>query len=108
MCRCLDLKFGNGRFGNDNNIGNFTCISNQGCSTVDYCIASSELFPYFENFTVDIVAAVGYRPSKNRFFLHNLFSLLYCAKIRGKYIKMTLLQNSGCRAIFSQKSVFFK
>ena len=37
------------------NIGDFTCISNQGSSTVDYCIASSEFFPYFENFIVDVV-----------------------------------------------------
>ena len=57
---------------------------------------------------MSLLLAVGYRPSKNRFCLHNLFSLLYDAKIRGKYIKMTLLQNSGCRAIFSQNSVFFK
>lgn len=55
LCRCLDLKIVNGRFGSNNNIGDFTCISNQGSSTVDYCIASPELFPYFDNFTVDLV-----------------------------------------------------
>ena len=45
---------------------------------------------------------------QKKFFLQNLFSLLYYAKIRGKYVKVTLLQNSGCRAIFSQNTVFFK
>ena len=55
LCRCLDLKIVNGRIGSDQNIGDFTCISNQGSSTVDYCIASSEFFPYFDNFSVDVV-----------------------------------------------------
>ena len=47
ICRCLDLKIVNGRIGSDQNIGDFTCISNQGSSTQDYCIASSDFFSIF-------------------------------------------------------------
>ena len=70
LCRCLDLKFVNGRIGNDKNIGDFTCSSAQGSSSVDYCIASSEFFPYFQNFIVDIA-------DKNLSDVHSPISLTF-------------------------------
>ena len=54
LCKELDLKIVNGRLGDDRDKGDLTCSSKQGSSTVDYCIASSELFPYFDNFNVDV------------------------------------------------------
>ena len=39
-----------------------------------------DLLRHFKATTDVLSVAVGYRPSKNRFCLHNLFSLLYYAK----------------------------
>ena len=41
----------NGRFSGDS-LGNYTCVANNGVSTVDYMICSSELFPYICDFSV--------------------------------------------------------
>ena len=39
MCKSFDLSIVNGRFGDDKEIGDYTCYNkNGGCSTVDYAI----------------------------------------------------------------------
>jgi hypothetical protein len=52
---CNDLNFGivNGRFGEDKNVGQLTCIKSVGHSTVDYAVVSTSLFPSISNFCVD-------------------------------------------------------
>ena len=52
LCRDHDIHFLNGRSANDKE-GNFTCIANRGTSVVDYMIASSELFNFITDFTVE-------------------------------------------------------
>ena len=54
LCRNVDVKIVNGRFGNDYENGNFTCYKPNGKSTVDYAIASPCLFPKIIDFTVDM------------------------------------------------------
>lgn len=53
FCKCFDLKVVNGRCGADRGIGNFTCHSANGQSTVDYVIASSSLLGIICDFYVD-------------------------------------------------------
>ena len=52
---CNDFNFGvlNGRFGNDKNVGQFTCMKTIGSSVVDYIIVSISLFPSVLDFYVD-------------------------------------------------------
>ena len=52
---CNDFSFGilNGRFGNDKNVGQFTCMKTIGSSVVDYIIVSTSLFPFILDFYVD-------------------------------------------------------
>ena len=52
---CNDFNFGilNGRFGNDKNVGQFTCLKTIGQSLVDYIIVSSSMFPSVLDFHVD-------------------------------------------------------
>ena len=50
-----DMKILNGRIGKDTSLGNFTCYTTRGNSTIDYVIASIELFPKFSDFYIDIL-----------------------------------------------------
>ena len=50
-----DMKILNGRIGKDKSLGNFTCYTTRGSSTIDYAIASTELFPKFSDFYIDIM-----------------------------------------------------
>ena len=54
VCKDFDLHILNGRIGDDKKVGDFTCVSNNGNSVVDYIIMSSNLLPMASNFTVDI------------------------------------------------------
>ena len=49
-----DLKIANGRIGKNRGIGNYTCRTTNGNSTIDFTILSMELFPYVDDFYVDI------------------------------------------------------
>ena len=51
MCSVLDIHILNGRVCQDRE-GHITCVSGNGSSVVDYCIASSELFPFIADFEV--------------------------------------------------------
>jgi len=54
LCKDLDMKIVNGRFGPDKNVGNFTCYKPNGNSVVDYIITSPELFPKIVDFQIDV------------------------------------------------------
>ena len=55
MCKSFDLSIVNGRFGDDKEIGDYTCYNkNGGRSTVDYAIVSNNIFENIVNFNVDI------------------------------------------------------
>ena len=46
------MKILNGRVGDDSEIGNFTCHTPAGSSTVDYCLTKERNFDLVENFYV--------------------------------------------------------
>lgn len=54
LCKSFDLKILNGRFGDDKNVGNFTCYKGNGKSVIDYIIVSDCLTPFVLDFKVDI------------------------------------------------------
>lgn len=51
LCAVEGIHLVNGRTNSDL-LGNFTFISNRGCSTIDYCIADSAMFKYISDFKV--------------------------------------------------------
>lgn len=51
LCAVEGIHLVNGRTNSDL-LGNFTFISNRGCSTIDYCIADSAMFKYIGDFKV--------------------------------------------------------
>ena len=52
LCKMSDLKLANGKLGKDRGIGNYTCLTTTGNSTIHY---SMELFRYVDDFYVDIL-----------------------------------------------------
>lgn len=52
ICLGSDLKIVNGRLGNDKDIGQFTFMSNNGQSLIDYVLLSQSLFPLVSDFVV--------------------------------------------------------
>ena len=54
LCKSFDLRILNGRFGEDKNVGDFTCHKPNGKSVVDYIITSDCLLPYVLDFKVDL------------------------------------------------------
>lgn len=53
LCRDLNLKIVNGRFGSDKGVGEFTCIKPTGKSVVDYCVVSDFLLPSISSFNIE-------------------------------------------------------
>ena len=52
FCQVTDLCIANGRLGGDRNVGQFTFVSNNGFSVVDYLLCSHEDSKYIKNFYV--------------------------------------------------------
>ncbi|MEW8547054.1 MAG: endonuclease/exonuclease/phosphatase family protein, partial [Candidatus Thiodiazotropha sp.] len=52
MCKSCGLRILNGRFGKDENIGNFTCLTGNSCSVIDYILAEISLFDRIVDFEV--------------------------------------------------------
>ena len=52
LCKTHDLCIVNGRFGSDKGIGDFTCYTHNGSSTIDYAIVSPGLLTKTSDFTV--------------------------------------------------------
>ena len=55
LCKMSDLKIANGRMGKDRGIGNYTCHTTNGNSTIDFAILSMELLPYVDDLYVYIL-----------------------------------------------------
>ena len=53
ICKSANLLICNGRFGQDKDIGKFTCFTARGRSVVDYLISSYSGVQYVQNFIVD-------------------------------------------------------
>ena len=53
MCKEMNLKIVNSRYGSDTGVGNLTCHKPTGKSCVDYCIISDCLLPFISDFCVD-------------------------------------------------------
>ena len=52
LCKGMDLKIANGRFGSDKGQGDFTCMKSNGNSTIDYVVLSTTLMPHVTSFEV--------------------------------------------------------
>ena len=55
LCKNFDLRILNGRCGSDNSTGDFTFISSNGKSTIDYTLLSAQLLPRVKEFKVDVL-----------------------------------------------------
>ena len=55
LCKMSDLKIANVRLGKDRGIGNYSCHTTNGNSTIDYALLSMKLFPYVDDFYVYIL-----------------------------------------------------
>ena len=55
FCKANNLRIVNGRCGNDKGRSDFTFNSQNGSSTIDYCIVSPNFCPHISNFEVDIL-----------------------------------------------------
>ena len=58
LCKTCDMLIVNGRVGSDNNIGNYTCTTYNGKSTVDYAIADAKTITKIYSFDI-----LGFDPS---------------------------------------------
>ena len=55
LCQTMNLRILNSRFGPDKGLGEFTCHTSNGESTVDYIIVSDSLIPNVCEFSVDLL-----------------------------------------------------
>ena len=53
LCKSTDLEIINGRYGDDRDIGSYTCYKYNGKSTVDYVLLSPLLLNVISNFFID-------------------------------------------------------
>ena len=74
-----DLKIANGRLGKDRGIGNYTCHTTNGNSTIDYALLSMELFPEVDDFYV--------------YILDKCMSDVHCSIIMFSYVMQTYCIN---------------
>ena len=51
LCKAVDLKIINGRYGDDRDIGSYTCYKYNGKSTVDYVLLSPLLLNVITSLT---------------------------------------------------------
>ena len=59
FCKATGLKILNGRVGDDREMGNFTCHTSAGSSTVDYCLTRERNFDHVENFYVGEINTIS-------------------------------------------------
>ena len=55
LCKISDLKIVNGRVGRDKHIGNYTCYTSRGKSTIDYALVSMDIFSAIDDFYIDVL-----------------------------------------------------
>jgi hypothetical protein len=58
LCEAYSIHFANGRTPGDLQ-GNYTCLTYNGCSVVDYCLMSTDLFKHMSRFEVHHEAVTG-------------------------------------------------
>ncbi|XP_077996531.1 uncharacterized protein LOC144449832 [Glandiceps talaboti] len=68
LCATFNLHIVNGRSGSDVNNGDFTCISNNGASVVDYVLVSTSLFNLISDFCIDLRTESDHFPLKFNLF----------------------------------------
>ena len=59
LCRQTGFKIVNGRLGHDQDLGDFTCHTPAGSSTVDYCLARENNFDFIENFYIGDINTIS-------------------------------------------------
>ena len=52
LCKASSISLMNGKFGMDAGIGEYSCITNNGCSVVDYILCSSNCVDLLTGFCV--------------------------------------------------------
>ena len=52
FCKASGLRIMNDRIGNDGGIGKFTCVTDNGCSVIDYVLCRPELMYFVNSFVV--------------------------------------------------------
>ena len=55
FCKMSDMKIVNGRIGRDKASGNYSCYTATGKSTIDYAVATMDLFPNISEFYIDVL-----------------------------------------------------
>ena len=55
FCKMSDMKILKGRIGKNKSLYKFTCYTTRGSNTIDYAIASTDVFPKFSDFYIDIM-----------------------------------------------------
>ena len=53
LCKASGLRIMNGRIGSDDGLGKFTCVTENGCSVVDYVLCKPDLMIFFTGFSVE-------------------------------------------------------
>ena len=59
ICRQTGFKIVNGRLGHDQDLGDFTCHTPAGSSTVDYCLARENNFDFIEKFYIGDINTIS-------------------------------------------------
>ena len=52
LCKNIGLRIINGRFGKDANIGNYTCITHNSSSLIDYLLTDYDVFTNITDFEI--------------------------------------------------------
>ena len=55
LCKISYLKIVNGRVGRDKHIGNYTCYTSRGKSTINYALVSMDVFSPIDDFHIDVL-----------------------------------------------------
>ena len=79
LCKVTNMKIINGRIGSDGDKGDLTFNGPTGKSTIDYCIASHDLFPHIQDFSVDI-------PDQSLSDAHSPIILTLKNKLNNEYV----------------------
>ena len=71
LCKLYSLCILNGRKGDDKGIGHYTYISPNGCSVIDYCLISYDLYYCVANFSVEEMSDSHHMPIKVALNIYN-------------------------------------
>ena len=71
FCKLYTIYILNGGLGDDKSKDDYTYIGPNGCSVIDYALASKQLFEYISNFNVEMRTESTHMPIKVQ-FLHSI------------------------------------